>query len=82
MLFSSTFSAYELYLATMAKRGGHAQVGKLPGGKAMDITDAPKSMEDKLCENFKATFSRPNVKVHFVGAWLVIILQLNLLFYT
>ncbi|KAF8869684.1 hypothetical protein CPB85DRAFT_1446702 [Mucidula mucida] len=50
------------------------KVGLLHKGNEMQIPFAfelySREEEDsKLCGNFKKTFSRQNVKVHFVGAW-------------
>jgi hypothetical protein len=69
----NSISAYELYIATTSsttkrdtattERQDTTSTPRDPK-KEMDLKEA-----DGLCEKFKTTLSRPDVKVHFVGAW-------------
>jgi hypothetical protein len=76
----NVISAYELYTATtssMTMRDAktadklnttwleaQGTVPKASAKKEIDLAEA-----EDLCERFKTTLSRPDVKVHFVGAW-------------
>ena len=73
-------SAYELYIATTAQKGRDKAKSTNDGGQDTDGNGKTKDKEEdpnsprKLCESFKRTLSREDVKVHFVGAWCVYIL--------
>jgi hypothetical protein len=44
-------------------------VGKPKGSTPKKATKDRKASPEELCEQFKRTLSRRDVKVHFVGAW-------------
>ena len=60
------FSAFELYADPKSDELTAAEVGALP---LKDTEEAVSS-----AERFKKAFSYEGVKVHFVGAWCVLII--------
>ena len=58
-----TFSAYELYAEPRSGLRSGGYVGNQPEETATNA------------DRFKRAFSHPDVKVHFVGAWCVIVIM-------
>jgi hypothetical protein len=76
-------SAYELFAdlgkqeRRSRKRASEPEAASNPGVKASDSVERNSDNErgkgeaETMAERFKKTFSRPDVKVHFVGAWCI-----------
>ena len=65
-------SAYELFadLGNRARASANGRINIDSEGKARDAAKDPKNPE-VMATRFKDTFSRRDVKVHFLGAWYV-----------